>query len=101
MDLAAFRATLAAAAPPPGLAPAIEALWRDAKGDWDKAHALAQSDQGGDGDWVHAYLHRKEGDLGNADYWYRRARKPAPALPLDDEWAAIAAALLEGRRQAR
>ena len=94
MDLAAFRASLAAAAPPDGLGPAEQALWWDAKGDWDRAHALAQADEGGAGDWVHAYLHRKEGDAGNAGYWYRRAGKPASGAPLDEEWAAIAAALL-------
>ena len=99
MDLAVFRASLAAAAPLEGLGPALQALWWDAKGDWDRAHALAQADEGGAGDWVHAYLHRKEGDPGNADYWYRRAGKPASRTPFAEEWAAIAAELLEGRRQ--
>ena len=94
MDLAAFRASLVAVAPPIGLAPALEALWWEAKGDWERAHALAQADEGGAGDWVHAYLHRKEGDVGNAGYWYRRAGKPASRAPLDEEWAAIANALL-------
>jgi hypothetical protein len=96
MDLPAFRASLAAAAPPDGLGPAPQALWWDAKGDWDRAHALAQADEGGAGDWVHAYLHRKEGDAGNAGYWYRRAGKPASRASLAEEWAAIAAALLDG-----
>jgi hypothetical protein len=94
MDLAAFRVSLAAAAPPKRLGPALAALWWDAKGDWDKAHALAQADEGGAGDWAHGYLHRKQGDLGNAAYWYRRAGKPAPRGSLDEEWAAIADALL-------
>ncbi|MGO9768743.1 MAG: hypothetical protein ACLPSW_04160 [Roseiarcus sp.] len=94
MDLAAFRASLAAAAPPPRLVSALQALWWEAKGDWNQAHLLAQADDGGDGDWVHAYLHRREGDLGNAGYWYRRAGKPASRASLDEEWAAIAAALL-------
>jgi len=101
MDLAVFRASLDNAAPPAGLSPALQALWWDAKGDWDKAHAFAQADEGGVGDWVHAYLHRKEGDVGNAGYWYRRAGKPASRAPLDGEWAAIAAALLEDRRQGK
>ena len=96
MDISAFRASLRAAAPPDGLAPAPQALWWDAKGDWDRAHALAQADEGGAGDWVHAYLHRKEGDAGNAGYWYRRAGKPASRSSPADEWAAIAAALLAG-----
>ena len=99
MDLATFRASLTAAAPPLGLGPATQALWWDAKGDWDKAHALAQADEGGDGDWVHAYLHRKEGDLGNAAYWYRRAGKPASRVPLDEEWTMITAALLDHTRR--
>jgi hypothetical protein len=94
MDLSGFLASLAGAAPPPGLSLALQALWRDAKGDWDGAHDLAQRDGGGAGDWVHAYLHRKEGDPGNAGYWYRRARKPAAEGSLDAEWADIAAALL-------
>ena len=97
IDLAAFRASLEAPAPPPGLSLAVQALWRDAKGDWDGAHELAQADEGGAGDWVHAYLHRKEGDPGNAAYWYRRARKPACQTSLEDEWAAIADALLKAQ----
>jgi hypothetical protein len=99
MDLAAFRASLAAAAPPENLGPALQALWHDARDDWDQAHALAQSDEGEAGDWVHAYLHRKEGDADNAGYWYRRAGKPASRAPLAEEWAAIATALLAGRGQ--
>ena len=94
MDLSAFRASLAASAPPDHLGLALEALWRDAKGDWDGAHQAAQRDEGGAGDWVHAYLHRKEGDAGNAAYWYRRAGKPVCRTALDEEWAAIVGALL-------
>ncbi|WP_158817928.1 hypothetical protein [Methylocapsa sp. S129] len=95
MNLAAFRQSLAAPAPPAGLTPALAALWHDAHGDFDRAHDLAQSDEGGAGDWVHAYLHRKEGDAGNAAYWYRRAGKPICRETLDAEWEAIARALLE------
>ncbi len=94
MKISALRASLTAAAPPAGLTPALQALWWDAKGDWDQAHDWAQRDEDGAGDWVHAYLHRKEGDAGNAAYWYRRARKPMGAGSLDAEWQAIAAALL-------
>ena len=94
MNLADFRRSLAAPAPPAGLSPALEALWHDAKGDFDRAHDLAQSDEGGPGDWVHAYLHRKEGDSGNAAYWYRRAGRPVCREPLDAEWEAIAKTLL-------
>ena len=55
---------------------------------------MAQADEGGAGDWVHAYLHRKEGDAGNAGYWYRRAGKPPSSAPYAEEWAAVATALL-------
>jgi len=96
MNLAAFRASLSAEAPPSDLSLALVALWRAAKGDWDGAHDAAQADEGGAGDWVHAYLHRKEGDVGNAAYWYRRAGKPVCPTSLEDEWAAIAEALLKG-----
>ena len=75
------------------LPPLLAALWWDAQGDWARAHELAQSVETPEGAWVHAYLHRKEGDLANADYWYRRARRARPGTPLDDEWADIAAAL--------
>jgi hypothetical protein len=95
MDLAAFRASLTRSSQPLNLSPALRALWLEARGDWDGAHDSAQDDEGGAGDWVHAYLHRKEGDSGNAAYWYRRARKPVCQTSLDDEWAAIASALLE------
>jgi hypothetical protein len=94
MDVAAFRASLGASAPPDGLGLSAQALWWDAKGQWDRAHELAQADEGGAGDWVHAYLHRKEGDAGNAAYWYRRAGKRVCKDALEAEWRAIAAALL-------
>jgi hypothetical protein len=94
MNLDAFRRSLADAAPPTGLVPALAALWCDAKGDFDGAHNLAQSDDSAAGSWVHAYLHRKEGDAGNAAYWYRRAGKPICREPLELEWEAIATALL-------
>lgn len=98
MDVEAFRASLADDGPP-ALGLALEALWWDAKGDWDRAHACAQEDEADpDAAWVHAYLHRKEGDPGNAAYWYRRAGRPvATAVALDAEWAAIAASLLSAR----
>ena len=94
MDLAAFRASLDGPGAPPGLSLALQALWRDGKGDWDGAHELAQREGGGAGDWVHGYLHRKEGDVGNAGYWYRRARKPVAQGSLEEEWATIVATLL-------
>ncbi len=94
MNLDAFRASLAQPDPPAGLGVALQALWLDGKGDWDGAHELAQRDNRGAGDWVHAYLHRKEGDAGNAAYWYRRAGKPVAKGALDEEWAAIVGELL-------
>ena len=91
---AALAASLSKAAPPNGLTPTVEALWWAAKGDWDKAHTIVMADEGAEAAWVHAYLHRVEGDLGNAGYWYRRAGRPAATVALDAEWAAIAQALL-------
>ncbi len=94
MTLDQFRATLAESAPPAGIGPALSALWYDAKGNWEAAHTAAQEDSSADGAWVHAYLHRVEGDLGNAAYWYRRAGRPTAQGELSEEWAAIAAELL-------
>ena len=98
MTLPELEASLSAPQPPPALSPALAALWHDARGEWDRAQQCAQDDEGAKDAcaWVHAYLHRKEGDPGNAAYWYRRAGKPVPAstLPLPEEWRAIAAELL-------
>lgn len=88
---------LASLAPPdPSLGPAIQALWWAERRDWDKAHECAQADDGAAAAWVHACLHRQEGDMENAAYWYARAGKPVAAGPLDAERRAIAAALLPG-----
>ena len=78
---------------------ALQSLWWAAKGEWDKSHALVQGDACREAAWVHAYLHRVEGDAANAAYWYRRAGEPVCALGLEDEWRAIAAALLAGERR--
>ena len=94
MDDGAFRSSLSASAPPAGLAMASQALWWDAKGDWQKAHECAQAQEDAAGAWVHAYLHRKEGDLANAGYWYRRAGKPVGGGSLSAEWDAILGELL-------
>jgi hypothetical protein len=96
MDFAAFTSSLTQDAPPHGLSLALQALWWDAKQDWEQAHTLAQAQEDSDGSWVHAYLHRKEGDAFNAGYWYRRANRPAVEVsaPLTDEWAVIAQTLL-------
>ena len=94
MDLAQFAASVSAEAPPASLSPALSALWWDAKGAWDKAHESAQRQDDSARAWVHAYLHRKEGDAANAGYWYRRAGKTASTAALAAEWKAIARALL-------
>jgi hypothetical protein len=94
MKYSEFESSLEQKAPPPSLHLALKALWWDAKGDWKKAHECAQEDEGDPScDWVHAYLHRKEGDASNAGYWYRRAGKPIANAPLPDEWRAIVTAL--------
>ena len=92
--LAEFRETIASPAPPTGIPPTLLALWHDAKGKWDAAHKVAQDIDDADGSWIHAYLHRKEGDAGNAAYWYRRAGKPVSRKSLEDEWEEIAGDLL-------
>jgi hypothetical protein len=94
MTLEDFRASLATPAPPPGLPPALAGLWWDAKDDWARAHDCAQDQDDAAGSLVHAYLHRKEGDLSNAAYWYRRAGRPVAAGPLAAEWESLAAELL-------
>jgi hypothetical protein len=93
MTLAEFRSTLTATAPP-DISPPLLALWHDARGDWDAAHRIAQDIDTPTGAWIHAYLHRKEGDLGNAAYWYRRASQPVASDSLDAEWERIARELL-------
>ncbi len=95
--VAELEGSLSQNEPPPGLAPLVQALWREAKGDWDAAHVIAQNQDDRDGAWVHAYLHRVEGDLGNAGYWYRRAGRPAAHGDLKAEWRTIVEALLAGK----
>jgi hypothetical protein len=95
MDLASFKQSVSSTTPPAALGSAVQALWWDAKGDWGKAHECAQAQNDQAGAWVHAYLHRKEGDNSNAGYWYRRAGKSPATVSLDAEWASIAEALLE------
>lgn len=90
----AFLASLRNQLPPPGLSPALEALWYDGRDDWHRAHEIAQDIDDETGAWVHAYLHRKEGDIGNAHYWYRRASVKPASGSLESEWRAIVEALL-------
>jgi hypothetical protein len=80
--------------PPEGLSGPLTALWHAAKGEWEKAHQLVMDDESKEAAWVHAHLHRIEGDQSNAEYWYRRADKPVSDAPLDDEWLQITAGLM-------
>src|SRR5262250_4361 len=93
-----FRLSLSQRAPSADLAVPLAALWWAGKGDWNKAHELVMDDSSGDAAWVHAYLHRLEGDLDNARYWYRQARRQPAKGELAAEWAVIAAALLESQQ---
>jgi hypothetical protein len=96
MDFETYRGSLGQDEPPAGLSMAAQALWWQAKGDWQRAHQCAQQQPDPDGAWAHAYLHRVEGDLGNAGYWYRQAGQPAAKDSLETEWERIASALLGG-----
>jgi hypothetical protein len=96
-----LRASLHQSQPPATLPPLLAALWWEAKGDWNQAHEIAQAENGADAAWVHAYLHRKEGDTTNAAYWYSRAHQPHCTLPLDAEWDQVASALLTRSASAR
>lgn len=81
-----FIESLALSSPDNNLSPVLKSLWYDAKGDWDQAHAQVDHLCDEDSAWVHAYLHRKEGDLLNADYWYAKAKKTRPSCSLQEEW---------------
>lgn len=96
LDLDTFLASLAAHAPPSGLSDVLQALWWDAKGDWDRAHEFAQARDDEAGAHVHAYLHRKEGDQSNANYWYRRAGVPPFAGTIEAEWQSLARRYVAG-----
>jgi hypothetical protein len=72
----------------------LESLWYDGKGDWEKSHTTIQDIEDKNAAWIHAYLHRKEGDIWNADYWYNKAGKKRPAISLQEEWEALVKAFL-------
>ena len=91
-----FRASLSGTSPAPSLEPPLAALWWAAKGKWDEAHKIVQDESTREAAWVHAYLHRVEGDLGNAGYWYRQAGKPVASGSLETEWELMVTALLGG-----
>ena len=93
-NFSAFKDSLSQPVPPADLSVYLTALWYDGKGDWTTAHEQVDSLEDATACWVHAYLHRKEGDTWNADYWYRKANKKRPNISLDEEWQEIAKALL-------
>jgi hypothetical protein len=101
MNLQEFRDSLRQDEPPRGLNFALAGLWWDAKGDWNKAHESAQQDEGPAGSWVHAYLHRKEGDPANAGYWYGRAGKVPVQGSLEQEWLEVVGLLLREAEDVR
>jgi hypothetical protein len=94
MDFETFRESLTRNEPPAGLSMAAQALWWEAKGDWQQAHRCAQQQGDAAGAWVHAYLHRVEGDLRNAGGWYGRAGRLVATAPLEEEWETIARAVV-------
>jgi hypothetical protein len=95
MDFDTFSNSIAQQTPPAGLSMAAQALWWEAKGDWHQAHKCAQQQSDAEGAWVHAYLHRVERDLRNASGWYGRSGREMSTAPFEEEWEAIARALLE------
>ena len=94
MTFSEFKDSLKQSTPPSNLSDTLQALWYEAKGDWESAHNVAQEINTVQGSWIHAYLHRKEGDIGNASYWYRRANQPVSKKSLVDEWEEITNAML-------
>ena len=95
--MADLKSTLSDSSPQAGLAPPLAALWWAAKGNWDAAHKIVQDESDAHSAWVHAYLHRVEGDLSNASYWYRQAGQPLAKDGLEAEWERIASALGGGK----
>lgn len=93
MSLEEFKKSLQQETPPV-LSALLLAMWHDGKGNWEQAHNVAQDIHSTDGSWIHAYLHRKEGDRSNANYWYHQARKSMPSYSLQQEWEEITADLL-------
>lgn len=95
MNLSSFKESLVNREPPKNSSAYLKALWHDAKGEWGKAHGLIQDIEDKNASWIHGYLHRKEGDTANADYWYRRAGKTTPSVSLEKEWDEIVTALID------
>ncbi|MEM8968203.1 MAG: hypothetical protein AAGE93_17425 [Bacteroidota bacterium] len=95
MNIEEYQASLQDSAVPPHIDTPLQALWYAAKDNWDKAHALVQDEDDANSAWVHAYLHRVEGDSFNAQYWYNRANRPMPDEPLAKEWIMIVSTLVD------
>ncbi len=93
MTFEEFNKSLSLKDPPDEFPVYLKALWYDANGDWENAHRTIQDISDDTAAWIHAYLHRKEGDIGNADYWYRRGERKRPTVTLQEEWKDIATAL--------
>jgi hypothetical protein len=94
MNLSAFKESVTGGHPPSKASVYLQALWYDAKDNWEKAHQLIQDLPDKNASWIHAYLHRKEGDIWNADYWYSKAGKKRPSFSLEEEWEQITKAFL-------
>ena len=94
MTFKQFHNSLSQSSPPPGISKHLESLWYDARGEWEQSHNIIQDISDANASWIHAYLHRKEGDISNADYWYRQAGITRPPGSLQEEWKTIAMELL-------
>ena len=94
MTMEQFRESLSASLPPSTFSQHLQSLWYDAKGEWERSHDIIQDIEDAAAAWIHAYLHRKEGDLGNADYWYQKAARKRPSVSLQQEWENIFAELI-------
>ena len=94
--LSEFKASLNLNQPNSTLSPQLKSLWYDGKGDWDKAHAQVDHLEDKASAWIHAYLHRKEGDIWNSDYWYSKARQTRPNISLEKEWEQLVLQFLDG-----
>lgn len=94
MDFETYRASLKSATPPSESNVYLQSLWHDGKGDWEKSHNIIQDVNDKTAAWIHAYLHRKEGDVFNANYWYNKAGRRMPGYALDKEWEEIVKELL-------
>lgn len=98
MTIETFKKSINAGLPPNIPSPYLLSLWYDGAGDWQRSHDIIQDIEDTTAAWIHAYLHRKEGDIGNADYWYRRAKRSRPQISLEEEWESIVNWLLSANK---